>query len=109
MMAGTADALVLFGLAVMTLAVWGMVRLGDFYLRLHAASKTVSLGLLPLLAAGMATGDAAIIARSVLIAAFLLLTTPVSTHAIARAAHLSRRRSGTREPGDATSAGERVA
>ena len=39
-----ADALVLFGVLVMTLAVYGVVRRPDAYTRQHAASKMVFLG-----------------------------------------------------------------
>jgi multicomponent Na+:H+ antiporter subunit G len=59
----------------------------DAYTQLHAASKAVVLGVVAFLAASLAAGDGAIAARSVLIASFLLLTTPVGAHAIARAAH----------------------
>ena len=59
----------------------------DAYTQLHAASKAVVLGVVAFLAASLAAGDGAIAARAVLIAIFLLLTTPVGAHAIARAAH----------------------
>lgn len=81
-----ADGLVVLGLVVMTIGVIGLYRMPDLYLRLHAASKAVVLGVVALAAASAATGDGAIIARAALIAGFLLLTTPVSAHAIARAA-----------------------
>ena len=87
-MAWVADALVLLGLVVMTIGVIGVQRLPDVYLQLHAASKAVFLGIIALVGASVATEDAAIMARGLLIAAFLLLTTPVSAHAIGRAAHL---------------------
>jgi multicomponent Na+:H+ antiporter subunit G len=81
-----ADALVILGVSVMTLGIYGMIRMPDTYTRLHAASKVVFLGVISLLAASTVTGDPAIILRVVLIAAFLLVTTPVSGHVIARAA-----------------------
>lgn len=87
-MAWIADALVLLGLSVMTIGVMGVQRMPDVYMQLHAASKAVFLGIIALVAASIATEDAAIIAKGFLIAAFLLLTTPVSAHAIGRAAHL---------------------
>jgi multicomponent Na+:H+ antiporter subunit G len=82
------DVLAIVGLLLLTIAVYGMVRMPDTYARLHAASKAVFLGLLPLLLAACLTGDRGIITRAILITAFLLLTTPVSSHAIARAAYL---------------------
>jgi multicomponent Na+:H+ antiporter subunit G len=59
----------------------------DVYTQLHAASKAVVLGIVAFLVASLAAGDGAIAARATLIAVFLLLTTPVGAHAIARAAH----------------------
>jgi multicomponent Na+:H+ antiporter subunit G len=50
------------------------------------ADALVFLGVISLLVASTVTGDPAIILRLVLIAAFLVLTTPVSGHVIARAA-----------------------
>lgn len=87
-MAWVADALVLLGLGVMTIGVVGVQRMPDVYMQLHAASKAVFLGIIAFVAASTATGDPAIIARGLLIAGFLLLTTPVSAHAVARAAHM---------------------
>ncbi len=83
-----ADALVLLGLVVTTLGVVGMFRMPDVYSELHAASKVVVLGVVAFLIASVAAGDAAVTSRAVLIAAFLILTTPVGAHAIARAAWL---------------------
>ena len=91
-----ADVLVVFGVFIMTIGVYGMIRLPDTYTRLHAASKAVVLGVISLLVASVVTGDPKIIFRVVLIAAFLVLTTPVSAHVIARAAYA--RGEGMRSP-----------
>ncbi len=85
-----ADALVVLGVVIMTIGVYGVIRMPDLYTRLHAASKAVVLGVCLLAVASVVTGDAAIIARAVLIAVLLLLTTPVASHAIARGAYLER-------------------
>jgi len=82
-----ADVLVVLGVFIMTVGVYGMVRLPDTYTRLHATSKAVVLGVISLLAASVVTGDPEIIYRVVLIGVFLVLTTPVSAHVIARAAY----------------------
>lgn len=87
MTAVIADLLILLGLAILTVGVYGIVRLPDVYTQLHAASKAGFLGIAALLAAAAVQGDAAIIARAGLIVALLALTTPVAAHAIARAAH----------------------
>lgn len=79
------DALVIGGLAVVTASVWGVVRSRTLGVRIHAAGKALFLGLMPLLLAAVLAGGGALRARAVLIAAFLILTTPVAAHAIARA------------------------
>ena len=80
------DALILLGLAVMTIGVIGIFRMPDVYTKLHAASKSVFLGVCSLLVAVSFTGNTDIIARSVLIGVLLIFTTPVAAHEIARAA-----------------------
>jgi multicomponent Na+:H+ antiporter subunit G len=83
-----ADALVVFGVLVMSIGVYGVVRMPSTYTRLHAASKTVIFGTMPLLLASALTGDKGTVLRVILIGVFLLLTTPVSAHMIGRAAYL---------------------
>lgn len=83
-----ADILAILGLTVMSIAVYGLIWLPDIYLRLHAASKAVALGLIPVLLAVSLSGEPAIIGRVILIIVFLLLTTPVSAHALGYAAYL---------------------
>ncbi|MHB1133896.1 MAG: monovalent cation/H(+) antiporter subunit G [Chloroflexota bacterium] len=90
-----ADALVVAGVAIMTVGVYGMWWMPDLYTRLHAASKAVFLGVIPMLLATALVGDPEVGPRALLIAAFLLLTTPVSAHAIARAAYLAGERMET--------------
>lgn len=87
-----ADAMVVLGVATITIGVYGVVRLPDVYLKLHAAGKSVVLGVVSLAVASVVTGDPAIVARVALIAALLLLTTPVASHAIGRAAYLEGER-----------------
>lgn len=87
MTAVIADLLILLGLTILTVGVYGIVRLPDVYTQLHAASKSAFLGIAALLAAAAVQGDAGIVARAVLIVALLAITTPVAAHAIARAAH----------------------
>jgi len=80
------DALVILGLFVMTIGVYGIFRMPDSYTQLHASSKMVFLGVMPFLLASVMTGDTGIIFRVILIGVFLILTTPVSAHVIALAA-----------------------
>ena len=85
-----ADVLVIAGVLGTTLGVYGLYRMPDVYMRLHAASKAAYIGLLVLLLAGVTTGDLEMIAKSALVAAFLVLTAPVGSHALARAAYRRR-------------------
>lgn len=90
-----ADAFVVLGVGIMTIGVYGVVRMPDVYTRLHAASKAVFLGVISLVFASLITDDPAIIARVLLIGAVLLLTTPVASHAIGRGAYLEGERMET--------------
>ena len=80
------DALILLGLTVMTIGVLGIFRMPDVYTKLHAASKSVFLGVCSLLVAVSFSGNPEIMARAVLIGVLLVFTTPVAAHEIARAA-----------------------
>ena len=93
-----ADALVLLGLCALTVGVYGLIRMPGTFLKLHASSKAVFLGLIPLLVAAAATGDPAIIYRAVLVAALMLLTTPISAHAITEAAYQRGEATQTSDP-----------
>jgi len=66
----------------------GVVRLEDFMSRIHAASKAPSLGLI-LVAIGVALEIGTLLAFSTLtlLVALQLLTVPVATHMLGRAAH----------------------
>ena len=91
------DALIILGLAILSIGVYGVVRMPDVYTQLHAASKAAFLGVAALLLSAAVRGDGAIIARAILIITLLAITTPVAAHAIARAAR--RRHEPMRTPG----------
>lgn len=80
-------ALVLAGLFFVLSAVIGVLRLPDFYTRLHALGKCDTLGV-GLLVAGLAlrygTGHDTL--KMLLIPVFVALANPVATHALGRAA-----------------------
>jgi multicomponent Na+:H+ antiporter subunit G len=82
-----ADALVILGVFIMTIGVLGMLRMPDTYTKTHAASKAVFLGVISLLVASAASGQIDVILRVILIIVALILTTPVASHVIARAAY----------------------
>ena len=85
-LAWIADVLIVIGVGVTTVAVIGVYRLPDVYLKVHAAGKVASFAIVALAASTIATRDGDTIVRALLITAFLVLTAPVSAHAIARAA-----------------------
>ncbi|MGH2618629.1 MAG: cation:proton antiporter [Thermomicrobiales bacterium] len=85
-----ADAFVVLGVVVTTIGVFGIHRMPGIFMKLHAASKSVFLGVCSFLVALVATGDPAFIARAALIAMLLVLTTPVAAHEIARSATRER-------------------
>jgi len=68
----------------------GLVRLPDIYNRLQAATKCVTLGTCAILiGTALLAGNGATSAKALLCTAFILLTSPVGAHALARAAHRS--------------------
>jgi multicomponent Na+:H+ antiporter subunit G len=82
-----AAILILVGATLCAIAALGILRLPDVYTRLHAASKAGPLGAgLILVGVGLSAADPGIIVRCVLGLLFLVLTSPVSAHLLARAA-----------------------
>lgn len=68
----------------------GLVRLPDVYNRLQAATKCVTLGTSSiLLGLFLFKGFGATGIKAILCLAFIILTAPVSAHALARGAYLS--------------------
>ncbi len=68
----------------------GMVRLGDFWARLHAASVIDSAGAGLILFGLMLQGGFSLVTvKLVLIVIFLFLTGPTASHAVANAAFMS--------------------
>lgn len=68
----------------------GLIRLPDFYARVHAAGVVDSLGaILILLGLMTQTQDYLVIIKLVLILLFLMLTGPTAVHALARAANVT--------------------
>lgn len=83
-----ADILTLLGVLGATVAVAGVARSRSLYMQVHASTLLIMAGALVVLAAAFTTGTFDIIGRSILVAGFLILTAPVSSHAIARLHYL---------------------
>lgn len=83
-------ALLLVGALFTLLGALGLLRMPDAFTRMQASTKASTLGVGCLLVAtALQLGDVASIARAGAIGAFLMLTLPVASHVIARAAYLS--------------------
>ena len=81
-----ADAFIVLGLAIVTIGVYGVVRLPDVYTQLHASGKAAFLGVVFLLLAAALEGDGPTLTRVVLITVLLAITTPVAAHVVGQAA-----------------------
>ena len=75
------------GLFFMIVGTVGILRMPDVYTRLHAAGMTDTMGAgLLLLGMCLQAGFGLVLVRLILVYAFLLFTSPIATHALARAA-----------------------
>ena len=88
----------------------GLLRMPDFYSRLHPAGKSDSMsqlcflmGLLVQVLAHSETYQWVDAGKLLFISLFLFLTTPVSTHAITQAAHVAGLKPWTRDDAPAAS------
>ena len=83
-------ACLLLGSAFCIIGGIGLIRLPDFYSRIHGGGITDTLGAgLVMLGLMLQAGWSLVTVKLVLILLFLLLTSPVASHAIARAARHS--------------------
>jgi multicomponent Na+:H+ antiporter subunit G len=91
-------ALLLLGLVLLTIRLVCLLRLHDSLRLLHGQGLATGPGVIAVLASSVATENAAIITFAALGIAFVVLTSPASGHAMAKAAH--RRSAGEeRTPG----------
>lgn len=81
--------LLVVGALINLLAAVGLLRLPDFFMRMHAVTKAgvVGSGLI-LLGLAMVHGGLAVWVKVLIGLAFLLLTTPVAGHLLGRAAYV---------------------
>lgn len=81
---------VVTGLAFDLFGCLGLMRLPDVYNRLQAATKCITLGTCSILfGTFLIVGLTSAGVKAILCMLFLLLTSPVAAHALARAAHIS--------------------
>ena len=85
-----ADLLAVGGALFFLISAIGLLRLPDFYCRIHAPTKAATLGVMLLGMSGvlrsLAQGDLAWM-EDLAILLFLFLTIPISSQVLARAAH----------------------
>ncbi len=81
--------LVLLGAIFLFSAGLGMLRMPDAFTRIQAGTKASTLGNM-LLLAGVAFYHPGWSLKLIIIIYFVLLTNPISSHALARAAHIIR-------------------
>lgn len=80
--------LLLIGSAFTLVAAIGLFRLPDLYTRMHAASKAGTMGsCLMLIALAVHASDLGTVSRALAGVVFFLLTAPVSSHLLAKAAY----------------------
>jgi multicomponent Na+:H+ antiporter subunit G len=81
-------ALLLIGSLFALVAAIGLLRLPDVYTRMHAASKAGTMGsCLMLVALAVHASDVGTMSRALAGVVFFLLTAPVSSHLLAKAAY----------------------
>ncbi len=86
--AALAASSILMGLFFVFAGTIGVLRLPDFYTRIHAAGMTDTLGAeMVLLGLMIQSGFTQTTLKLLMLSFFLLLTSPTATHAVAHAAH----------------------
>lgn len=84
-----ASILLLVGTAFTLIGSIGLVRLPDFYARVHAPTKATTLGVSSVLAAAALTIPGGVVAvglKLLLVIVFLFLTAPIGAHMVGRTA-----------------------
>jgi multicomponent Na+:H+ antiporter subunit G len=98
-MAGTlldvvAAVLLGLGLTLATIGIYGLLRKGDIFAQLHAAGLVTGPGIVLVLLASVGTRDLRVMSSALLLILFVLVTSPLSTHAVAQAARRARPEEG---------------
>lgn len=84
-------ACLVIGAFLMFLTGLGLVRMPDIFTRMHAATKSASLGVaLLLLAAALFFQETMVVTKAVVTIAFIFLTAPVAASLLGRAAYARR-------------------
>jgi multicomponent Na+:H+ antiporter subunit G len=81
------------GLTLATVGLYGMLRMPEVFHQLHAAGLVTGPALILVLLAAVGSGEAEIVTSAALVVLFVLITSPLSGHAIAQAARIRLRAS----------------
>lgn len=85
-----AFGLMLVGALFIFVAGLGVLRLPDLFMRMHANTKSATMGVgFIMLGAAVYFDDITVTTRAVAVVVFLLVTAPISSHLLARAAYFS--------------------
>lgn len=83
-----AGLMIIVGSIFSLVAALGLLRLPDVYTRMHAATKAGTLGSgLMMIALALVADDFATASRAIAALVFFLLTAPIASHLLARAAY----------------------
>jgi len=85
-------ALLVVGMTLATIGLYGLLRMPGIFDQLHAMGLITGPSIILILIAAVATASAEIITSAALVIVFVLITAPLSGHAIARAAYHTRDR-----------------
>ncbi|GBC97766.1 Na(+)/H(+) antiporter subunit G [bacterium HR17] len=86
---GIVAVLVLIGSAFAFLGALGLVRMPDFYTRMHPPTKATTLGTISILLASavhFTVKEGRLSLQELLVTAFLFLTAPIGAHLLSKAA-----------------------
>lgn len=92
-------ALLVAGAAFTLVGSFALVKLSDFYKRLHGPTKasTLGIGCVALASAiGFSSADGPVVMHAILLALFVFLSAPVSAHMLVKCALKLARRDDTR-------------
>lgn len=92
-MAGLVDVLAVtllaLGLLLATIGLYGLLKMPDLLHQLHPAGLVTGPAVILILLASIATASTETVTSAALVVLFVLITSPLSSHAIARAAYRS--------------------
>jgi len=92
--------LLILGLLLATIGLYGLLRRTDVFHQLHAAGLITGPATVLVLLAAIGTRNPRIMTSAALVVLFVLITSRLSGHAIAQAAFRRQRRRKPREPSE---------